>query len=48
MDEKSWSDCVDRNTARRITPNPAKGKSLISTAEKRKTFISKQQVKRNP
>ena len=40
MKEASWEDCLYSNLSIRITPNKAKARSLIETAEERLTVLS--------
>ena len=37
--EASWNDCVERNSARKVTPDIERANSLIETAEERTSII---------
>lgn len=40
MKEADWEDCIKNNTARKVTPDRSRAKSLIETAKQRIEVIS--------
>ncbi|MBU0665892.1 MAG: hypothetical protein ABIC91_05520 [Nanoarchaeota archaeon] len=46
MNEASWNDCIDSNDSIRITPDKAKAKSLIETADGRVKYQQEITVKK--
>ena len=39
MKDASWNDCLENNSAKKVTPNPARASSLIETAEERLSIV---------
>ncbi|MEA3379219.1 MAG: hypothetical protein U9Q69_06340 [Nanoarchaeota archaeon] len=39
MKEASWDDCIENNSAKRVSPNNERANSLIETAEERISII---------
>ena len=46
MNEASWNDCIDSNDSIKITPDKAKAKSLIETADGRVKYQQEITVKK--
>lgn len=44
MDEQSWNDCIEQNKSLQVSPDFAKAKSLVETANERLQFIGVQIV----
>lgn len=44
MNERDWNECLEENSALRVSKNPEKSKSLIKVAEGRIIFLEKQKI----
>ncbi|MEK6937959.1 MAG: hypothetical protein AABX04_02850 [Nanoarchaeota archaeon] len=45
--ETDWEECLETSSSVRVSPNPAKARSLIDTAMGRIVFLSENQIKEN-
>jgi hypothetical protein len=43
-EEHSWSDCIELNKSRKVSPDHAKARSLVETAHERLAFANAQSV----
>ena len=45
MRESNWNECIEFNSSLKVSPDKAKAKSLIETAEGRNKFLKENTVK---